>query len=224
MSSENSSPNKDTSSISTTPSSAENHRQSARKSTAAPQVPSHTPKKRLIKRAPLSTRPAQQDPVRRFISRLEKRVTSDKRSQRTGVGRGKSGISMDAYATIQRRQLNEEREFARREARRRKQARPRRRGLRGLRDIEASRYIQRAPFLRAIRDCIRRFQTTNLKIEMIVVEILQESVESFLIDFYERSYRLTTHAKRVTLFPKDMHLAKKLDDTRIIRERLANYW
>ena len=48
-----------------------------------------------------------------------------------------------------------------------------------------------------------RFQTAALL-------ALQEAAEAYLVTLIEDSYLCTIHAKRVTLMPKDMKLAKRI--------------
>lgn len=209
-------------------SNGENYRQVARKSTGARQKPISNPVREHLKkkRMPLGRLSQQQsqDPVTRVINKMQARVNkSIARPSKVGVGRGKANISIDALAAVHQRQVLEEQEEQQQEqqtrSHRRKQDNPRR--LSGLRNLDVPRCIPRAPFMRLIRDIIRRFESRPLKIQMIVVEVLHEATESYLTQFFERCAWLIAHAKRVTLLPRDMQLAVKLESSNNARGRLA---
>ena len=45
--------------------------------------------------------------------------------------------------------------------------------------------------------------------------VLQEAVEAFLVRLFEDSYLCSIHAKRVTLMPKDIRLARRIRGERV---------
>ena len=69
--------------------------------------------------------------------------------------------------------------------------------------------IQKAPFRRLVKeialniDNLKRFQTT-------AVDALQEASEHYLVNLLEEANVCAIHAKRVTIMPKDMRLARKI--------------
>lgn len=65
--------------------------------------------------------------------------------------------------------------------------------------------IPRAPFVRLIKELIGN-RGPNFKISLMAVEALRESSECLLTSIFEDAYLLALHAKRVTLFPRDMAL------------------
>lgn len=69
--------------------------------------------------------------------------------------------------------------------------------------------IQRAPFRRLVREIV-----TNLKDSMRMsnsaLEAIQDSAENYIVGVLTDANLCTIHAKRVTLFPKDLSLAMRL--------------
>lgn len=72
--------------------------------------------------------------------------------------------------------------------------------------------IPRAPFLRIVRELIedRAGGRVNMRITEMAIEALREAAECLLTSIFEDSYLLALHAKRVTLFPRDMALLLNL--------------
>ncbi|DBA86025.1 hypothetical protein WJX77_004288 [Trebouxia sp. C0004] len=69
--------------------------------------------------------------------------------------------------------------------------------------------IRRAPFQRLVREMTRDFQT-DFRWQVRAVEALQEAAEAYLVGLLEDSNLCAIHAKRVTIMPKDMQLAKRI--------------
>lgn len=78
--------------------------------------------------------------------------------------------------------------------------------------------IPRLPFQRLVREitqevCSSIRDTDNgevMRYQMAALGALQEAAEGYLVQLYEDSYLCTIHAGRVTLFPRDMHLCRRL--------------
>ncbi|RVD92087.1 histone H3 [Tubulinosema ratisbonensis] len=73
--------------------------------------------------------------------------------------------------------------------------------------------IARAPFVRMVKNMMHK--ESNAKIQRITataLEVIQEALESHLVGVYEKSYSCSAHAKRKTLFPKDIQLYRSLND------------
>ena len=51
---------------------------------------------------------------------------------------------------------------------------------------------------------------TDLKFQAIVVKALQEVGEALLVGLLEQAILCTVHAKRVTVMPKDIQLARRI--------------
>ncbi|XP_055528531.1 histone H3-1-like [Wyeomyia smithii] len=67
--------------------------------------------------------------------------------------------------------------------------------------------IPRLPFARVIREVLLEYRYNDLRITADALSALQESAEAYAVQLFEDSYRCTLHRERVTLMPKDMHLA-----------------
>lgn len=72
--------------------------------------------------------------------------------------------------------------------------------------------IRRLPFQRLVREIMNGFKA-DLRIQAIGMEALQEAAEAYLTMLFERTNLCAIHAKRVTIMPKDMHLALRLSES-----------
>ncbi|KAK6486386.1 histone H3-like centromeric protein A [Huso huso] len=69
--------------------------------------------------------------------------------------------------------------------------------------------IRKAPFSRLVRD-IAQNQHADFLWRAEALAALQESAESFIVRLFEDAYLCTIHARRVTLFPRDIQLARRI--------------
>jgi histone H3 len=69
--------------------------------------------------------------------------------------------------------------------------------------------IRKLPFQRLVREIAQDFKT-DLRFQSAAVAALQESAEAYLIGLFEDTNLCAIHAKRVTIMPKDVHLARRL--------------
>ncbi len=69
--------------------------------------------------------------------------------------------------------------------------------------------IRKLPFQRLVRECAQDFMT-DLRFASSAVLALQEASESYLVGLFEDSNLCAIHAKRVTIMPKDMQLARRI--------------
>lgn len=69
--------------------------------------------------------------------------------------------------------------------------------------------IRRLPFQRLVREIAADFQT-DLRFQGSAISALQEASEAYLVGLYEDTNLCSIHAKRVTIMPKDIHLARRL--------------
>lgn len=69
--------------------------------------------------------------------------------------------------------------------------------------------IRKAPFQRLVRE-IAQFLKEDLRFQSSAIAALQEASEAFLIGLFEDTNLCALHAKRVTIMPKDIELAKKI--------------
>jgi len=69
--------------------------------------------------------------------------------------------------------------------------------------------IRKLPFQRLVREIAHDFKN-DLRFQGTAILALQEASEAFLVSLFEDSNLLAIHAKRVTIFPKDMVLARRI--------------
>ncbi|KAG5641426.1 histone H3 [Asterophora parasitica] len=69
--------------------------------------------------------------------------------------------------------------------------------------------IRRLPFQRLVRE-IAQDSRTNLRFQSSAVMALQEATEAYLVSLFEDTNMAAIHAKRVTIQPKDLALARRL--------------
>lgn len=69
--------------------------------------------------------------------------------------------------------------------------------------------IRKLPFQRLVREIAQDFKT-DLRFQASAVAALQEASEAFLVGVFEDTNLCAIHAKRVTIMPKDMQLARRL--------------
>jgi len=69
--------------------------------------------------------------------------------------------------------------------------------------------IRRLPFQRLIRE-ISQDHRGDLRFQTQAVVALQEAAEAYLVGLFEDTNLCAIHAKRVTIMPKDMQLARRL--------------
>lgn len=63
--------------------------------------------------------------------------------------------------------------------------------------------------MRLVAEILRQL-SSDLKMQTAAIGILQEAAENFLIQLFEDTNLCAIHAKRVTIMPKDIQLAKRL--------------
>merc|ERR1711954_147925 len=69
--------------------------------------------------------------------------------------------------------------------------------------------IQRKAFQYLIRDLTRK-RNTELKFQKAAIDALLEASKVYLVRLFEITTMLANHAKRTTVIPKDVHLAKTI--------------
>ena len=69
--------------------------------------------------------------------------------------------------------------------------------------------IRKLPFQRLVREIAQDFRT-DLRFQSAVVMALQEASEAYLVGLFEDSNLCAIHAKRVTIMPKDIQLARRI--------------
>ena len=69
--------------------------------------------------------------------------------------------------------------------------------------------LRRLPFQRLVREVAQDFKT-DLRFQISAVMAIQEACEAYLVGFFEDTNICAIHAKRVTIMPKDMQLARRI--------------
>ena len=69
--------------------------------------------------------------------------------------------------------------------------------------------IRKLPFQRLVREIAQDFKT-DLRFQGSAVLALQEAAESYLVGLFEDTNLCAIHAKRVTIMPKDIQLARRI--------------
>ena len=71
--------------------------------------------------------------------------------------------------------------------------------------------IPKLPFSRVVRETVSTVcNARDLRFQTAAILALQEASEAYLVTLFEDSLLCTIHAKRVTLMPKDMTLARRI--------------
>ena len=69
--------------------------------------------------------------------------------------------------------------------------------------------IRKLPFQRLVREVAQEYKS-DLRFQSSAVVALQEASESYLVSLFEDTNLCAIHAKRVTIMPKDMQLARRI--------------
>ena len=68
---------------------------------------------------------------------------------------------------------------------------------------------RKLPFQRLVREIAQDFKT-DLRFQSSAVLALQEAAEAYLVGLFEDTNLAAIHAKRVTIMPKDIQLARRI--------------
>ena len=69
--------------------------------------------------------------------------------------------------------------------------------------------IRKLPFQRLVRQIAQEFKQ-ELRFQSTAILALHEAGEAFLVGLFEDTNLCAMHAKRVTIMPKDMQLARRI--------------
>ena len=83
--------------------------------------------------------------------------------------------------------------------------------LRDIRHFQKSTalLIRRLPFQRLVREIAQDFKT-DLRFQSVAILCLQEAAEAYLVGLFEDTNLCAIHARRVTIMPKDIQLARRI--------------
>ncbi|XP_022635597.1 histone H3-like centromeric protein CSE4 [Vigna radiata var. radiata] len=79
--------------------------------------------------------------------------------------------------------------------------------------------IRKLPFQRLVREIAQDFKT-DLRFQSSAVSALQEAAEAYLVGLFEDTNLCAIHAKRVTIMPKDIQLARRIRGERAYFQNL----
>lgn len=74
--------------------------------------------------------------------------------------------------------------------------------------------IRRLPFQRLVREISQDFKQ-DLRFQSGAILALQEASEAYLVGLFEDTNLCAIHAKRVTIMPKDIQLARRIRGERV---------
>jgi histone H3 len=81
--------------------------------------------------------------------------------------------------------------------------------------------IKRAPFARLVRQIVQDVSIgdNKMRVQQSALDALQEAAETYLVCLFEDTNLVTCHARRVTVLPRDLHLARRIrgDDLQDVR-------
>lgn len=128
-------------------------------------------------------------------------------SAASGAGGESSVVGRSRTAGVVRRRPDET--PARRKKRR---MRPGERALREIRQYQngSDLLIRRLPFARLVREIQQGLARQTYSWQASAILALQEAAEAHLIGLFEDTNLCAIHAKRVTIMPKDMQLARRI--------------
>ena len=71
--------------------------------------------------------------------------------------------------------------------------------------------IRKAPFQRVVREIAQKmFPNKDLRFQSLAVLALHEASEAYMVRMFEDTNLAALHAKRVTIMPRDILLARRL--------------
>ncbi|CAL8299694.1 unnamed protein product [Lota lota] len=70
--------------------------------------------------------------------------------------------------------------------------------------------LRKAPFARLVREVCQTYSMKDLRWQVYAIMALQEAAEAFLVMVLANANLCAIHAKRVTVFPRDVQLARRL--------------
>lgn len=69
--------------------------------------------------------------------------------------------------------------------------------------------IRKLPFQRLVRELSQEVRS-DMRFQSAAMLALQEASESYLVGLFEDTNLCAIHAKRITIMPKDIHLARRI--------------
>jgi histone H3 len=70
--------------------------------------------------------------------------------------------------------------------------------------------IRKLPFERLVREVMQSISGNDLRIQSTAIIALQEASEAYLVSLFEDTNLCAIHARRVTIMPRDVQLARRI--------------
>ncbi|ODM89220.1 histone H3.3 [Orchesella cincta] len=70
--------------------------------------------------------------------------------------------------------------------------------------------IPKLSFQRLVREVVGAFEGHNFRFQVLALEALQEASEAYITGLFEDTNLCAIHARRVTIMPKDVQLARRI--------------
>ena len=70
--------------------------------------------------------------------------------------------------------------------------------------------IRKQPFQRLVREIAQNYTETVVRFQSVAVLSLHEAAEAYIVGLFQDTNLCALHAKRVTILPKDMQLARRI--------------
>ncbi len=74
--------------------------------------------------------------------------------------------------------------------------------------------IRKLPFQRLVREIAQEYKS-DLRFQSQAILALQEAAEAYMVGLFEDTNLCAIHAKRVTIMPKDIQLARRIRGERV---------
>ena len=74
--------------------------------------------------------------------------------------------------------------------------------------------IRKLPFQRLVRELAQDLGKVNIRFQSGVIMVLQEALEAYIVGLLKDANLCAVHAKRVTIMPKDIQLARRIQGER----------
>ena len=74
--------------------------------------------------------------------------------------------------------------------------------------------IRKLPFQRLVRELAQDLGKVNIRFQSGVIMVLQEALQAYIVGLLKDANLCAVHAKRVTIMPKDIQLARRIQGER----------
>ena len=117
-----------------------------------------------------------------------------------------------SLATARKDQAKAKKSAAAPTPRKKRRFRPGTKALREIRNFQKTTnlLIPRLPFSRLVREVALNATTQDMRFKSSALMALQEACEAYLVQLFEDCVLCSIHARRVTVMPKDMSLARRI--------------